>query len=45
MLRKLILTETEKKQISSLHHLINEEDGFATLQGYVKYKTTKVPNS
>jgi len=45
MLRKLILTETEKKQISSLHHLINEEDGFATLQGYVKYKTNKVPNS
>ena len=45
MLRKLILTETEKRQISNLHHLINEEDGFATLQGYVKYKTNKVPNS
>ena len=45
MLRKLILTETEKKQISNLHRLLNEEDGFATLQGYVKYKTNSVPNS
>lgn len=45
MLRKLILTETEKKQISSLHRLLNEEDGFATLQGYVKYKASKSPNS
>jgi hypothetical protein len=45
MLRKLILTETEKKQISSLHRLLNEEDGFATLQGYVKYKLDKSPNS
>ena len=45
MLRKLILTETEKKQISSLHRLLNEEDGFATLQGYVKYKLNKTPNS
>ena len=45
MLRKLILTEIEKKQISSLHRLLNEEDGFATLQGYVKYKLDKSPNS
>ena len=45
MLRKLILTETEKKQISSLHRLLNEDDGFATLQGYVKYKASKSPNS
>jgi hypothetical protein len=45
MLRKLILTETEKKQISSLHRLLNEDDGFATLQGYVKYKINKVPHS
>ena len=45
MLRKLILTETEKKQISSLHRLLNEDDGFATLQGYVKYKLDKSPNS
>jgi hypothetical protein len=45
MLRKLILTETEKKQISSLHRLLNEDDEFATLQGYVKYKASKSPNS
>jgi hypothetical protein len=45
MLRKLILTETEKKQISSLHRLLNEDDGFATLQGYVKYNISKVPYS
>lgn len=45
MLRKLILTETEKRQISSLHHLLNEEDGFATLQGYVRHKLNPVPNS
>ena len=45
MLRKLILTEIEKKQISSLHRLLNEDDGFATLQGYVKYKSDKSPNS
>ena len=38
MLRKLILTETEKKQIGHLHRLINEEDGFATLQGYVQFE-------
>ena len=45
MLRKLILTEIEKKQISSLHRLLNEDDGFATLQGYVKYKSDNSPNS
>jgi len=45
MLRKLILTETEKKQISNLHRLLNEEDGFATLQGYVRHKLNPVPNS
>ena len=45
MLRKLILTETEKRQIYSLHHLLNEEDGFATLQGYVRHKLNPIPNS
>ena len=45
MLRKLILTETEKKQISNLYHLINEEGGTATLQGYVKHKLNPAPNS
>jgi len=44
MLRKLILTEIEKKQISNLHHLLNEEDGFATLQGYVRHKLIPKPN-
>ena len=38
MLRKLTLTETEKKQIGHLHRLINEEGGFATLQGYVQFE-------
>jgi hypothetical protein len=45
MLRKLILTETEKKQISNLHRLLNEENGFATLQGYVRHKLNPVPDS
>jgi hypothetical protein len=45
MLRKLILTEIEKKQISNLHRLLNEEDGFATLQGYVRHKLIPKPNS
>jgi uncharacterized surface anchored protein len=45
MLRKLILTETEKKQISNLHRLLNEENGFATLQGYVRHKLIPKPNS
>ena len=45
MLRKIILTETEKKQISNLYHLINEEEGNATLQGYTQFENKNIPDS
>jgi hypothetical protein len=44
MLRKLILTETEKKQISHLHYLINEDENTATIEGYSKFRKDIVPN-
>ena len=44
MLRKLILTETEKKQISALHLLLKEDENGATIQGYTKFKKDIVPN-
>jgi hypothetical protein len=44
MLRKLILTETEKKQISALHYPLNEENNGSTIEGYTKFKKEVVPN-
>jgi hypothetical protein len=44
MLRKLIITETEKKQISTLHLIIKEEENGATIEGYTKFKKEVVPN-
>lgn len=39
MLRKLKITESERKEILSLfNQILNEEDGFATLQGYVQFE-------
>lgn len=40
MFRKLIITESEKKQIALLHHILSEDENFASLQGVV-YKTLK----
>jgi hypothetical protein len=45
MLRKLILTETEKKDIFRLHSLLNEDDGGAILKGKTLYKGKPEPNT
>lgn len=46
MLRKLIISESEKKQISSLYNLLSEGNGFATLKGKtLTAKGVAVPNS
>jgi hypothetical protein len=45
MLRKLILTETEKKDIFRLHRLLNEDDGGAILKGKTLYKGKPEPNT
>ena len=46
MLRKLKITESERKEILSLfNQLLNEEGGLASLKGTVKYQGKPVPNS
>ena len=40
MFRKLIITESEKKQISSLHNILNEVENFASFEGVV-YDSSK----
>ena len=46
MLRKLKITESERKEILYLfNQILNEGDGLASLKGVVKFKGNPVPNS
>lgn len=46
MLRKLKITESERKEILSLfNQILNEEDRFASLKGTIKYQGKPIPNT